>query len=158
SLALKYLLKSSRIHFLVGRTLDRNLIYGIFVDDDFAAPLGMWSLVERPDELQAVAKIIGGQPFMLAMFNEAVVNVCSGILELAIESTRADAFIENVKLATFGESESKEAEVDLMFDAWHAGSTGTFAMLETRGNHAWGANQSFYITNQLQRSELHLLD
>src|SRR3954471_15323296 len=69
SLLLKYLLKSPHVQFVFGQLDNGSLMYGVLVDDDSQSPLGLWSLVEREDELQALIRIIKGERFMLAMFN-----------------------------------------------------------------------------------------
>jgi hypothetical protein len=156
SLSLKYLLKSSKIRFLVGRTHRQNLIYGILVDDDPGSPISLWSLVERNDELEAVRRIVAGEQFMLAMFNEAVVNICGGLLTLRGCVKEIKELFQNVKLAAESESETMEGEVSQLLDDWHASGAG-LTVLTSEGNHDWGPNQCSYITNQLETSRLDLL-
>ncbi len=155
SLALKYLLKSTRIRLVVGRTKRNKLFYGILIDDDPQSPFTLWSLVEKKNELEAVKRIAAGERFMLAMFNEAVVNTCGGILNVHGPAEKIKALLANVKLAASRESEKAEPEVRARLEEWKATGEGLL-VFSSDGNHDWGPNKSLYITNQLQTSELDL--
>ena len=92
---------------------------------------------------------------MLAMFNEAVVNTCGGILTVYGPKEKIKALLANVKLAAPRESEKAEPEVSARLEEWKATGEGLL-LFSSDGKHDWGPNQSFYITNQLQTSELDL--
>lgn len=156
SLALKYLLKARRIRLLFGRTKNENLFYGVFVDDDPECPLAIWSLVERNDELRAVRKIVSGERLMLAMFNEAVVNICSGLLSFRGPMEGFKGLLTRVRLAARSESETVEPEVSARFESYRANGSG-LAVLDNSEPVEWGPNKCVYVTNQLQTSQLDLV-
>jgi hypothetical protein len=156
SLLLKYLLKSPHVQFVFGQLDNGSLMYGVLVDDDSQSPLGLWSLVEREDELQALIRIIKGERFMLAMFNEAVANICSGLVKLRGGAHELANVRRAVNLASPGDFETAEAEVTTLLESWHANGTG-LRVLTSDGVHEWGPNKCLYITTQLQTSELDLL-
>jgi hypothetical protein len=155
SLSLKYILKSPTIRIVLGQTNAKHLFYGILVDDDLHRPFTLWSLVEREDELEAVNRIALGEQFMLALFNEAVVNICGGILKVAGGDTTKGLF-ESVTIAPPGESDRSDDEVAGLLDEWLNSGNG-LALLSSDGNHDWGPNQCFYVTNQLETSQLDLV-
>jgi hypothetical protein len=138
---------------LFGHTRERNLVYGILIDDDPGSPVTLWSLVERKDELEAVKRITTGEKFMLAMFNEAIVNVCGGLVVLSGSREELKELFQNTKLAGPGESEDAEPDVSASVDRWHSSGAG-LTVLSSVGDLEWGPNENVYITNQLQTSRL----
>lgn len=156
SLALKYLLRTSQIRFLVGHTREKHLIYGICIDDDPKTPFLLWSAAERQDEIEAVERISRSENFMLAMFNEAVVNICSGLLTLRNSEDDVKGLFDNLTVAHKDKFESNESEIDALFEKLHSKGTG-FHVFSSEGQPQWGPNECFYVTNQLHTSKLDLV-
>jgi hypothetical protein len=155
SLSLKYILKAARIRLVAGRTRADKCFYGVVINDDPSSPYTLWSFVERDDEMEALQRILSGEQFMLALFNEAVVNICSGLLRLQAHGAEAVTALEHAKVGAVGEGDEAESEVIQLLEDWQAGGA-SVAEFTSDGAPNWGPNTCIYVTNQLQTAQLNL--
>jgi hypothetical protein len=158
SLMLKYLVRRKSFRILVSKLVPGGqLFYAVEVPDDPTNPASIWSIVENVNELQALQRTAQGEKCHVALFNEAVVNVCWARMHFAMPSDGALMF-SDVTLCPENVWKQYECAVDAILDNRHNNlKGGTIAELHPVVECAWVEIISHYVTNRLAGSILSII-
>jgi len=159
SLVLKYLVKRKSFRVLVAKLApEGQLFYAVEVPDDPSKPLSIWSIVENASELEALQRTVKGEICHVALFNEAVVNVCWARTQFAISSGTTEITFSDVSLCAENAWKQYEAAVETLFDERHSNLKGS-ALVELSPvvECSWVEIVSHYVTNRLTESILSII-
>jgi len=155
SLALKYLIRLGQIELKIARLKNGAIVYFLTIQDDPVHPLTLWSLVETPNELKALADASLGRGCWVHVFNEAIVNVSSA--QVAFDCVGPEHGAVTAPALASADSEHLREEVELLLDDVYRGLRPA-TILRTTTNTDWRTIQSTYITNDLSTATLSIMN
>lgn len=114
--------------YLLGFTLeivthrDGWIFYDVVIRDDPDNPATLWSVVEDPEELAALAAIVSGQRCHIGLFGELGTNVATATAEFSTEDARS-GFPSNFKTRDKPNSPSHQQLLKIYDEARRSGAT-----------------------------------
>lgn len=160
SLALKYLVKRSSFRLLIARPSGkRRLLYALEIPDDPVTPAIIWSVVETEGELESLRRVALGEVCHIALFNEAVVNVCWANVQFAFPLDETSLLFSEIEPSLEGLAQQCVADAADLLDRRHRGTVlrDELAEATTLGDCRWNEVTSHYVTNRLARSILSII-
>jgi len=158
SLALKYLVRRKQFTFLVTRLEDSDFVlYAVKIDDDPNFPAVFWSLAQEENELKALHMVTERGRCDVFLFNEGAINVCSASILLTASAGSARV-LAPVALPGNSDLERVRSEVGRFLDISHRQHYANMHKFVPSSDCKWQTIRNFYITNQLQRSMIDLVN
>lgn len=159
SLTLKYLVRLKTFTFLAaGVGGEGHVLYGVKVDDDVDHPAVFWSLAETENELLALRLITERQESAVFLFNEGAINVCSTRTVFDATKTQTTGSLGGVKLAVGADLQHLRDAVGSMLESAHKQRYENLLTYLPASPCSWQVIRNYYITNQMDRSVLDLVN
>jgi hypothetical protein len=159
SLMLKYLVKRKFFRVLVAKLPpEGQLFYAVEVPDDPTNPATIWSVVENMSELEALQRTVQGEMCHVALFNEAVVNVCWANVQFGILPSNTVLTFSDVTLCLENTLMQYESTVGNLLDQRHDNlKESPIVELYPVVECSWAEIFSHYVTNRLTESILSII-
>ncbi|AIV89891.1 Uncharacterised protein [Burkholderia pseudomallei] len=157
TLLLKYVVMGVRMQMVFSRLGDR-LVYGLKVFDDPEKAATLWSIVERKEELAALAALSTGEPCQVFLFNE--IAVCVGWRETTINIplSKFQMLSSGVETEAVDYS-SLSQQVSALLDRPSLDDVpGNTVVIDIDGSKDWRPSINHFITNNASASSLDLFD
>lgn len=152
TLLLKYILARVKLQFIATRIDDR-LLYGLRVEEEEGKPVILWSVVEKPEELKALAELVKAGQCPAFLFNELAVNVAWAEVAVVTFQASPSSLTQQLTLGRADYSLIGE-KASSALDQLILGNSGSFLLANVSANHPWKRIKNVLVTNQATASRI----
>lgn len=153
TLIIKYIISKIplKIYF---KKMDNKILYYLLVKDSIDKPLTIWSILDSEEEYNCLMNIVKGEKLHIYLLNELSIIVSWKIIDIN-ESYDLFQFINKCDTKSIKQDDYQE-EVCKIIDKINNKEINNFISFELDNSSDWNFTNSFYITNQIQPSNLNI--
>lgn len=153
TLIIKYIISKTPLKLYFTK-IGNKILYYLLIEDNIDEPLTIWSILDSEEEYNCLMNIVKGEKLHIYLLNELSIIVSWKIINFN-ESYDLFQFLNKCDINPIKQDDYQEAVCKIIENIKN-NEINNFLTFELDNSSDWNYTNSFYITNQIQKSNLNI--